>query len=402
MLFWTILKVALRSLAANKLRTLLSMLGIIIGVGAVISMLALGAGAQKQVLAGIQSMGTNLLVVRSGQAGMRGVSQGAQDNLTLQDADALLQKIPEVSAVAPVVGGSAQIKYFDKNVRTTLTGSSITYFDIRDFQVQSGRPFTESEVNTNARVAVLGPVTVDNLFGNRDPIGQTVKLKGINFKVIGVLKSKGDQGWANPDDQAIIPFSTAMKQVLGLQYLREIDLQIDPKADINQAQDKATMVLEKMHRIQPDMPDDFNIRNQAEIIQTASSFTQIFTILLGGIASISLLVGGIGIMNIMLVTVTERTREIGVRKAIGAKNRDILLQFLFETMLLSCTGGLIGVGLGIAVAILIGRFSTFPAIIQLPSILLAFGFAAGVGIFFGFYPANRAASLDPIEALRYE
>jgi putative ABC transport system permease protein len=333
---------------------------------------------------------------------MRGVSQGAQDNLTLQDADALLQKIPEVSAVAPVVGGSAQIKYFDKNVRTTLTGSSITYFDIRDFQVQSGRPFTESEVNTNARVAVLGPVTVDNLFGNRDPIGQTVKLKGINFKVIGVLKSKGDQGWANPDDQAIIPFSTAMKQVLGLQYLREIDLQIDPKADINQAQDKATMVLEKMHRIQPDMPDDFNIRNQAEIIQTASSFTQIFTILLGGIASISLLVGGIGIMNIMLVTVTERTREIGVRKAIGAKNRDILLQFLFETMLLSCTGGLIGVGLGIAVAILIGRFSTFPAIIQLPSILLAFGFAAGVGIFFGFYPANRAASLDPIEALRYE
>jgi putative ABC transport system permease protein len=256
MLFWTILKVALRSLAANKLRTLLSMLGIIIGVGAVISMLALGAGAQQKVLAGIQSMGTNLLVVRSGQAGMRGVSQGAQDNLTVQDADTLLQKIPEIMAVAPVVGGSAQIKYFDKNVRTTLTGSSITYFDIRDFQVQSGRPFTENEVNTNARVAVLGPVTVDNLFGNRDPIGQTVKLKGINFKVIGVLKSKGDQGWANPDDQAIIPYSTAMKQVLGLQYLREVDLQVDPKADINQAQDKATAVLEKAHRIQPGNPDD--------------------------------------------------------------------------------------------------------------------------------------------------
>lgn len=402
MLFWTILKVALRSLSANKLRTLLSMLGIIIGVGAVISMLALGAGAQKQVLAGIQSMGTNLLVVRSGQAGMRGVSQGAQDNLKIQDAEALLQKVPQVSTVAPVVGGSVQIKYFDKNVRTTLTGSSITYFDIRDFQVQAGRTFTESEVNTNARVVVLGPVTVDNLFGNRDPIGQTVKLKGINFKVVGILKSKGDQGYANPDDQAIIPYTTAMKQVLGLQFLREIDLQTDPSMDINLAQDKATVILEKMHRIQPGNPDDFNIRNQAEIIQTASNFTQIFTILLGGIASISLLVGGIGIMNIMLVTVTERTREIGVRKAIGARNRDILLQFLLESVLLSCTGGLLGVALGVDVAWLIGRFSTFQAIIELPSIMLAFFFAAAIGIFFGYYPASRAASLDPIDALRYE
>lgn len=402
MLFWTILKVALRSLFANKTRSLLSMLGIIIGVGAVISMLALGAGAQKQVLSGIQSMGTNLLVVRSGQAGMRGVSLGAQDNLTVDDAEVLLQKIPAVLVVAPVVGGSVQIKYLNKNVRTVLTGSAITYFTIRDFQVQVGRPFTETEVNTNARVTVLGPVTVDNLFGNRNPIGQTVKLKGINFKVIGVLKSKGDQGYFNPDDQAIIPYTTAMKQVLGLLYLREIDLQIDPKADIKQAQIKATRLLEKTHRIQPGSPDDFNIRNQAEIIQTASNFTQIFTILLGGIASISLLVGGIGIMNIMLVTVTERTREIGIRKAVGAKNRDILLQFLFESTLLSCTGGLIGVGLGILAAILIGRFSPIPAIIQLPSILLAFCFAATVGIFFGFYPANRAAHLDPIEALRYE
>jgi putative ABC transport system permease protein len=402
MLFWIILKVALRSLYANKLRTLLSMLGIIIGVGAVISMLALGAGAQKQVLSGIQSMGTNLLVIRSGQAGMRGVSQGTQDNLTLNDAESLLQKIPEVLTVAPVVGGSVQIKYLNKNVRTTLTGSAITYFDIRDFKLQFGRAFSENEVNANARVAVLGPVTVDNLFGNQDPIGQTVKLKGINFKIIGVLQSKGDQGWANPDDQAIIPYTTAMKQLLGLEYLREIDLQINPDSDITQAQDKATTVLQKNHRIQPGMPDDFNIRNQAEIIQTASNFTQIFTILLGGIASISLLVGGIGIMNIMLVTVTERTREIGVRKAIGAKNRDILLQFLLESTLLSCTGGLIGVILGMVIALLIGRFSTFPAIIQLPSVLLAFFFAAGVGIFFGFYPANRAANLDPIEALRYE
>jgi putative ABC transport system permease protein len=394
--------VALRSLFANKLRTLLSMLGVIIGVGAVISMLALGAGAQQQVLAGIQSMGTNLLVVRSGQAGLRGVSQGTLDNLTISDAEKILQQIPEVAVVAPVVGGSAQVKYFNQNVRTTLTGTSTTYFDIRDFQVQSGRTFTESEVNANARVAVLGPLTVENLFGARDPIGQTVKLKGINFKVLGVLKSKGDQGYANPDDQAIIPYTTAMKQVLGLQNLREIDLQVIPNANITQAQDKATQLLEKSHRIQPGNPDDFNIRNQAEIIQTASNFTQVFTILLGGIASISLLVGGIGIMNIMLVTVTERTREIGVRKAIGAQNRDILLQFLFESVLLSCTGGFIGVMLGVLIAVLIGKFSTFPAIIQWPSVMLAFGFAALIGIFFGFYPASRAANLDPIEALRYE
>lgn len=402
MLFWTVLRVALRSLYANKLRTLLSMLGVIIGVGSVISMLALGAGAQQQVLAGIQSMGTNLLVVRSGQAGLRGVSQGNLDNLTVQDADKLLQKIPDVMAVAPVVGGSAQIKYFHQNVRTTLTGTSTTYFDIRDFKLQSGRAFTEHEVNANARVVILGPVTVDNLFGTRDPIGQTVKLKGINFKVLGVLKSKGDQGYANPDDQAIIPYTTAMKQVLGVQNLREIDLQVSPHADITRAQDQATLILEKTHRIQPGNPDDFNIRNQAEIIQTASNFSQIFTILLGGIASISLLVGGIGIMNIMLVTVTERTREIGIRKAIGAQNRDIMLQFLLESVLLSGTGGLFGVLLGIVAALLIGKFSTFPTIIQWPSVIIAFGCASGIGIFFGFYPANRAARLDPIEALRYE
>jgi len=402
MLFWTIVKVALRSLSANKLRTLLSMLGIIIGVGAVISMLALGAGAQKQVLDSIQSMGTNLLIVRSGQAGMRGVSMGAQDNLTVQDAETLLQKIPAILTVSPVVGGSVQMKYFNKNVRTNVTGAAVTYFEIRSFPVEKGRMFTEAEVNRNARVAVLGPVTAENLFDAQDPIGQTIKLKGINFKVVGVLKSKGDQGYFNPDDQAIIPYTTAMKQVLGLEYVREIDLQIDPKANLDEVQDQTAEQLRKAHRLQPDTPDDFNIRNQAEFIETASSFSRVFTVLLGGIASISLLVGGIGIMNIMLVTVTERTREIGVRKAIGARNRDILLQFLLESMLLSCTGGLIGVIIGLLTALLISRFSQFPTVIQLHSVLLAFGFAAGVGVFFGFYPANRAARLDPIEALRYE
>lgn len=402
MLFITILRVALKSLSANKLRTLLSMLGIIIGVGAVISMLALGTGAQKQVLSSMQAMGTDMLIVRPGQAGFRGVAQGNQDNLTLKDAESLLAKVPEVHQVAPVVSGSVQMKYFGKNVRSTLTGTALTYFRIRNFEVEKGRSFTESETDTHARVAVIGPQTAENLFGLSDPLEKTLKLNGINFKVVGILKSKGDQGWFNPDDQVIIPYTTAMNQVLGLEYLREIDLQVSSGADINAAQDQATEVLRKNHRLQEGADDNFNIRNQAETIETASSFSRIFTILLGGIASISLLVGGIGIMNIMLVTVTERTREIGVRKAIGARKKDILLQFLLESILLSCTGGLIGVLVGVVLALVIGKFTQFPAIIEPLNVILAFSFAAGVGVFFGFYPAQKAASLNPIEALRYE
>ena len=402
MIFWTVLKVALRSLIANKLRTLLSMLGIIIGVGAVISMLALGEGAQKQVMENVQAMGTNMLVVRPGQAGMRGVSQGNQDNLTLADAQALLEKVPQVSQVSPVVSGSAQLKYFNRNSRTNLSGIAVTYFPIRNFEVEKGRAFSESEVNARSRVAVLGPVTVENLFGEEDPLEKTIKVNGINFKVVGVLKAKGDQGWFSPDDQILVPYTTAMKQVLGLEFLREIDLQIADGADVNAAQTKAEEVLRRNHHIPEDMESDFNIRNQAEAMETASNFSRIFTILLGSIASISLLVGGIGIMNIMLVTVTERTREIGVRKAIGAKNKDILLQFLLESLILSSLGGCIGIVCGIGVAMLIDQFTDFQTVLQIPSILLAFSFAVGVGIFFGFYPASRAAQLDPIEALRYE
>jgi putative ABC transport system permease protein len=350
MLFWTIVKVALKSLSANKLRSFLAMLGIIIGVGSVISMLALGTGAQKQVMERISQMGTNLLVVRPGQRGSRGAQTGTQRNLVPDDAMAILSEVSGVSQVAPVVSAGAQLKHFNRNARTIVIGSTMTYFPIRNFEIEHGRAFTESESETMARVAVIGPVTVENLFGAGEPVGQTIKINGINFRVIGILKSKGDQGWFNPDDQAIIPYTTAMKQLFGLDHLREIDIQVADGVDTGKVKEATSALLRRRHRLQADAADDFYIRSQAEMVEMASSVTRTFTILLGGIAGISLLVGGIGIMNIMLVTVTERTREIGVRKAIGARDRDILRQFLLETLILSGLGGLFGVAFGACVA----------------------------------------------------
>lgn len=402
MLIRTIFKVAINSLMNNKLRTLLSMLGIIIGVGAVISMLALGAGAQKQVMSQVSSMGTNLLIVRPGQAGMRGVASSTQENLKVDDAMTLLQNVEDIQQVAPVSSGSVQLKYMNRNTRSSLIGTTVTYFPIRNFEIGQGRFFTEDEVDASSRVAVLGSSTAETLFGTQNPLGKTVKLNGINFRVVGVMKSKGDQGWFNPDDQAIIPLRTAMKQVLGLDYLREIDLHVREGADLDGVQAESEDILRENHRLLADIPDDFHIRNQAESLEMANNFTRMFTVLLGGIASISLLVGGIGIMNIMLVTVTERTREIGVRKAIGARDRDILRQFLFEAMVLSILGGVIGVAMGVGVAVIIDRFTEFKTLIQPFSIILSLSFAVSVGVFFGFYPALRASKLDPIDALRYE
>jgi putative ABC transport system permease protein len=405
MLFWTIVKVAIKSLASNKMRSFLAMLGIIIGVGAVIAMLALGSGAQKQVLDRISAMGTNLLIVRPAQRGFRGVMSGTQQNLTLDDAKAVVNEVEGVRQVAPVVGGNAQLKYLAKNSRTSIVGTSIEYFPIRNFEIERGRAFTEGECERMARVALLGPATVRDLFGADDPLEQVIKLRGVNFRVIGVLKSKGDQGWFNPDDQAIVPYTTAMKQLFGQDFLREIDIQAKDGVNLNDVQDRVTTLLRKRHRTQPDADNDFQIQNQAEMLETMSSVTQTFTLLLGGIAGISLLVGGIGIMNIMLVTVTERTREIGVRKAIGAKERDILSQFLLEAVVMSGLGGVLGIALGFGLARLIptiGALSGFSPVVTPDSVVLAITFSAGVGIFFGFYPARRASRLDPIEALRYE
>ena len=403
MLFWTIIKTALKALVAHKLRALLAMLGIIIGVGAVISMLAIGAGARQSILARVTAMGTDLLIVRPGQSGFMGVMTGTQVNLTLDDARALLT-IEGVRFIAPVARGRAQCKYYNKNSSSTVYGTSTTYFPMRGYEIERGRAFTETEVERQARVAILGPDTVLALFGEADPLGETVKIKGINFRIIGVTKAKGDQGFFNPDDQATIPYTTAMKQLLGRtrSNVDEVDIQAEQGYDVNRVIEDATALLRRRHRTAPGMPDDFDIRNQAEFIEMFTAMSRTLTVLLGSIAGISLLVGGIGIMNIMLVSVTERTREIGIRKAIGARDRDVLQQFLIEAITMSGVGGLVGAVLGIGAARVIPSFTDFNTVVETFSVGLALSFSAAFGIFFGFYPAWRASRLNPIEALRYE
>jgi putative ABC transport system permease protein len=407
MLFWMILKVAFKSLVGNKLRSILAMLGIIIGVAAVIAMLAIGSGAQQQVMSRINSMGTNLLMIRPGQRGSGGVMSGTQQNLTVDDALALL-KVKGVHAISPVVNGSEQVKYLSSNTRTSVYGVASTYFAIRNYLLDEGSFFNDSDTEVRlARVAVIGPTTATNLFGGIDPIGKTMKVNGINFLVVGTYQSKGDSGFQNQDDQVFIPYRTGIKELFGVtstipNTIREIDVEAEDGADVDKLQADLQQVMRRQHKLQPDMQDDVQVNSQAEFLSTASQVVDTFSILLGSVAGISLLVGGIGIMNIMLVTVTERTREIGVRKAIGAKDRDILNQFLIEAMIMSGVGGLMGVALGVGAARLMADFSPFPSIVRTYSIVLALGFSAAVGIFFGYYPATRAAKLDPIEALRYE
>ncbi|MEW6378322.1 MAG: ABC transporter permease [bacterium] len=402
MLLWTLIKVSIKSLWANKMRSFLATLGIIIGVGAVIAMLALGEGAKRQITQKVSSLGSNLMILRPGQKGSRGVQNSSYDTLRLEDAEAILHKVPDVLHLSPVLRGSAQVKYLNQNTRVPITGAAVTYFPIRNFTLQKGRIFDETETREQARVAVIGSQTADDLFGKRDLIGKIVKVNGLNFKIIGVLSVKGDEGWYNPDNQLIIPYTTAMKQLFGLDYLGGIDLQIKKGVDPEKAKEKITAVMRYQHRIPADMPLDFTLQSQAEVLDTLNSITMALTLLLGGIASISLLVGGIGIMNIMLVTVTERTREIGIRKALGARNRDILRQFLFESTLISLIGGGIGIALGTGACYLIDALFSFSTFIQPVYVIIAFSFSAAVGTFFGFYPAMRAAKQDPIEALRYE
>ncbi len=408
MMMWMLAKVGVKALLANKLRSFLAVLGIIIGVGAVISMLALGAGTRANIMERVSSMGTNLLIVRPGIAGRRGVMSGMAQTMTMDDALAIAKQVPGVELVSPVVSGNLQLKYFNKNAQTSTMGVAPSYLHIRNFEIDHGRNFTDLEVDRLARVAVIGPTTAENLFGKDEPVGATIKIKGVNFQVIGVLKAKGDQGWSDPDDQAIIPISTAMKQILGVERVREIDVLTQESKEGNApVVAEVTRVLRDRHKILPAAEDDFNVRDQAEMIDMAQSFGTTMSILLGSLGGISLLVGGIGIMNIMLVTVAERTREIGLRKAIGAREGDIRNQFLFESVLVSGCGGILGVAMGIGVALLIPWLAKlsgqeFKTLVEWKSIALALGVSVAVGVFFGYYPARRAARMDPVEALRYE
>lgn len=398
------LSVALESLAANKMRAALTMLGIIIGVSAVITMLALAKGTSGRMMQQIQQMGTNVLMVMSGQSrsgAVRG-GMGSMQTLTLEDAEAIAEKCPAIVKAAPEVQSGAQVKFRNKNTNTSILGTSPDYPGIRNYKVAKGRFFTSRDVKSARKVAVIGPTTAKNIFGRLSPVGKMISIRGIQFEVIGLLETKGTGGFGDPDDQIMVPVTTAMRRLFGLQYIRSISVQAIAMDQMDRATSQITRLLRKRHRIAEGSDDDFVVRNQAEIMEMANEMSKTLSLLLGGIASVSLLVGGIGVMNIMLVSVTERTREIGIRKALGARRRDIQWQFLVEALVLSMTGGTVGVLLGMGASWLLSRFTGMNTAVTLWSILLSFGFSAIVGIFFGYYPARTASQLDPIESLRYE
>ncbi len=397
--------IALRALRRNKLRSTLTALGIIIGVASVVAMVAVGNGAQARIESQVAALGQNMLTVFAGSRRTSGVNAGlgSASTITLADARALAREVTDVVAVSPEVSTTAQAIANGRNWQTSLVGEAPDYLKIRDWKLAAGAMFTEREVRSAAKVAILGSKTSRELFGPLNPVGQTVRVKNIPFVIIGLLASKGaGLGGQNQDDRILIPYTTAMKRITGERYLRSVNLQITSAARMEAAQDQITSLLRQRHRLTAGRDDDFNIFNQKEIADTVGSISKVITLLLGAIAGISLLVGGIGIMNIMLVSVTERTREIGIRIAVGAQPGDIRRQFLIEAITLSLLGGLIGVLAGVGASRLIGVVADFKAIVSTGSILLAFGVSSVIGIFFGFYPAHKAAALNPIDALRYE
>jgi putative ABC transport system permease protein len=402
------LRVALRALNRNKMRSFLTALGIIIGVGAVIAMVSIGEGAKRGIESRFAAMGTNLLFVTPGSQNQRGVNAGWGSRTTLKEDDAVAigRECPAVLYISPSVSARAQTVYGNKNWNTSISGTGERYPEVRNWEVEFGSYFDEAMVKSAAKVCVLGADVKTNLFEDEDPIGKVVRVKKIPFKVLGVLKKRGESGgFGSRDDMITIPYTTAMRRLQGIDYIQSCDVRAVSSEALNDAVLQIQDLLRNRHRIAPGSEDDFTVRNMSEIAETAAEATQMMTVLLGSIASISLLVGGIGIMNIMLVSVTERIREIGLRMAVGAREIDILLQFLAEAIVLSLMGGLLGIGFGMGASKLIKKikmFSAFNTVVSLESVLLAFFFAAAIGIFFGFYPARKASRLDPIEALRYE
>ncbi|MEW6457108.1 MAG: ABC transporter permease [Acidobacteriota bacterium] len=402
---YNIIKVAFRSLRKNKMRTFLTMLGIIIGVAAVIAMISIGQGANASVQENIRKMGSNLLIVFPGSFHRGGVRGGMGTVISLKEDDvkALLEESKSISMASPTVRTGAQVVYGNMNWATGVEGVYPDFFYIREWPLVSGRSFTMQDVHGQTKVCVIGKTVYEKLFGNEDPIGKIIRIKKLPFTVIGALASKGQSGgWRDQDDVIFAPLYTVQRKMMGITNINTIHLSVISKDMMNDAKEEIRQVLRKRHKLLPSQDDDFTIMSQTEISEAAESTTRIMTILLGSIASISLLVGGIGIMNIMLVSVTERTREIGIRMAVGAKERDILVQFLIESVVLSLIGGIIGMIVGIFSSEMISYFAKWPTLISSQAILLAFLFSSGVGIFFGFYPAKKASSLNPIDALRYE
>jgi putative ABC transport system permease protein len=401
-----IIRIAMRALARNKLRSVLTMLGIIIGVGAVIAMVSVGQGAQQQAQQQIAAMGSNMLFVQSGtvnRGGMR-MGWGATKTLVYDDMLAILRECPSVKAAAPGSQATAQVVFGNDNWATNLNGTEPQYFDIRSWPIAEGSSFTQDDVNMAANVAVIGETVRKNLFGATDPIGQTVRINNLPFKVVGLLSPKGTSAamGQDQDDTIVIPITTLQKKITGQDWLRWIMVSAVSKDASYAAQQQITALLRDRHRIRPGQDDDFFVRNLADVADLADQNARLFTILLASIASISLLVGGIGIMNIMLVSVTERTREIGIRMAIGATETDVQQQFLVEAVVLSVVGGAIGIFSGMGASYLITQTLGWPVLVSPTAIFAAVLFSMAVGIFFGFYPARKAARMDPIEALRYE
>jgi putative ABC transport system permease protein len=400
-----VFKIAVHALARNTMRSALTMLGIIIGVGAVIAMVSIGQGAKAQVEAQIASIGSNLLMVFPGsttQAGVRAGS-GSVTTMTEDDAKAIQKELSSVRYAAPSLRTVAQVVSSNQNWSTAVTGSSPEYFVVRDWTFASGGPFTSSDLGGAAKVAVLGSTVSDNLFGSQDPVGQIIRIQNVPFKVVGLLAPKGQSAMGHDqDDTVVIPLSTLQKRIMGVTNIQTIMVSANSPEETIIAEEEIQRLLHQRHHISAGQDDDFSVRNISDIAAAAEASSKIMTLLLGSIASVSLIVGGIGIMNIMLVSVTERTREIGIRMAVGARSRDILLQFLVEAVVLSLSGGILGVFLGVASSRIISAFVHWPTIISLRAIVFATLFSIAIGVFFGLYPARRAASLDPIDALRYE
>jgi putative ABC transport system permease protein len=401
------IRLAFSGLLSNRLRSGLTMLGILIGVGAVILLVAVGNGASASVQSSIQGLGSNLITVSPGNLRVGGVQQGfgTGNTLSLQDVAALKDRTvaPDVAAAIPNVGGRAQITYGNQNWNTSLSGTTEQFPQVRNYQLAEGQFFSAQDVQSQRKVAVLGETVVQNLFGSQDPLGQTIKINRQTFRVVGVFQSKGSSGFTNQDDLVAMPITTAWAFLLGGHSVQSIYVQAASSQATQNAESEITQILLDRHHISNVANADFQLQSQADVLNTASQITGTLTLLLGAIAAISLVVGGIGIMNIMLVTVTERTREIGIRKAIGARRRDVLLQFLIESMFLSAVGGGLGIVVGTLGSSLLGSLvSTLHPLVSPSSIVLAFGVSLGIGLFFGIYPANRAARLHPIEALRYE